>query len=32
MLVFDPAGGILNRGKLDLLLQFDDHLKVSEMK
>lgn len=32
MLVFDSAGGILNRGKLDVLLQFDDHLQVFEMK
>lgn len=28
MLAFDSAGGILNRGKLDVLLQSDDHLQV----
>lgn len=27
MLAFDSAGGILNRGKLDVLLQSDDHLQ-----
>lgn len=28
MLAFDSAGGILNRGRLDVLLQSDDHLQL----